>query len=149
MFGRQALGTRSPVDHLSLIDLITRIVGGGQARGVADGAVDVDGFSTAATDQVVVVVTDSHLVECRGAGGLDAPDDALVREDPERVIYGLSRYGTDVSTNVTGDVVGHAVGTTRHRPQHGQALSRDLKTVFSQQVGRIVLHGSVLSQSLD
>ena len=60
---RETLRTRAPVNHLRLIDLVTRGVGGGQTRGVANGAVDIDRFSADATNQVVVVVTDTIFVK--------------------------------------------------------------------------------------
>jgi hypothetical protein len=44
---RVTIGTGAQVDHLRFIDLVTRGLGGGQARGVADGAVDGDRFSSA------------------------------------------------------------------------------------------------------
>ncbi len=77
---RETLRTASPVDHLGLIDLVIRVVGGGQARGHTDRAVDV---------------------------------------------------------------VRRAVGPTRYRPQHSQALSRDLDTVFAKGAGCVDgrLHG--------
>ena len=37
----EALGAAAPVDHLGLVDLEARVVGGGQARRGTDGAVDV------------------------------------------------------------------------------------------------------------
>jgi len=58
---RETLGTAAPVDHLGLIDLVIRVVGGGQARGDTDRAVDVDHPSAAAADQVVMVVSDPVL----------------------------------------------------------------------------------------
>ena len=83
---RETLGTCAPVDYLRLIDLVTRVGGGGQARGVADGTVDVDRFSARATDQVVVVVPDTILVEGRRPGGLDAPDETLLGQHLKGVV---------------------------------------------------------------
>src|SRR6266852_1527114 len=97
---RETLGTGAPVDHLRFIDLVTRGVGGGQARGVADGAVDVDRFSAGATNQMVVVVTDSSLVKGRRPRRLDAPDEALLGQDPESVVHRLTRDGADLGANV-------------------------------------------------
>ncbi len=37
-----AVGAAAPVDDLGFVDLVAGIVGGGEARRVADGAVDVD-----------------------------------------------------------------------------------------------------------
>jgi hypothetical protein len=137
---RETLGAGAPVDHLRFIDLVTRVGAGGQARGVADGAIDIDRFPACATDQVVVVVTDTILVEGRRSGGLDATDESLLDQDPKGIVHRLSGDGADLGANVLGDVVGRAVGPTRHRPQHGQALGRDLDTMFAKEVGWISSH---------
>ena len=149
MIGRETLGTRPPVDHFRLIDLITEIVGSGQARGVTDGTVDINSFSAGATDQVMVVVTDSILVKGRRPRRLDAPNEALLRQNPESVVYRLSRNSPDIGPNVRGDIVRRAVGMTRHSPQHGQALGRDLEAVFAKKVGWIINHYRVIRQVLD
>ena len=149
MMCRKTLGAHSPVNYLRLIDLKTRVVGSGQARGVADGTVDVDGFAAGATDRVVVIVTDSILVKCRRPGGLDAPDEALLHQDPQSVVYRLSRNRTNVGTNFPGDIIRRAVGTTRHRPQHSQALRRDVHTVFAKKFGWIISHPRRIRQNLD
>src|SRR5262245_54154455 len=97
--GRQTPGTGAPVDHLRLIDFIARVGGGGQAGGVADGAVHIDRVSAGATDQVVVVVANAILVECRRAGGLDAPEESLLDQHAEGVVHRLSRDGADLGAN--------------------------------------------------
>jgi hypothetical protein len=116
---------------------------------VAHGAVDVGCFSTDAADHMVVVVTDPILIAGRRTGRLDAPDEALLGQDFEGVVDRLSRNGTDFSTNVTGDVFRRAVGPTRHRPQHGQTLGRDLDIVLAKKVVWIVSHECTLDQNLD
>jgi len=103
-------------------------------------AIGVDRFSTGAADEVVVVITDPGLVESRRPGGLDAPDEALLDQHPEGVVHRLSRDGTDVGANVLGDGVCRAVGPTRHRSQDGQALGRDLDTMFAKEGGWIFGH---------
>ena len=141
---RETLRTLAPVDHLRLIDLVTRCVGGGQARGVADGAVDVDCFSAGATNQVVVVVPDSILVKGRRPGGLDTPDDTLLGQYPQGVVHRLSRDGTDLGTHVCGDVVSRAMGPPRNRTQNRQALSRYLDTMFAKDFCWIVTHPAMI-----
>jgi hypothetical protein len=141
---RETLGTGAPVDHLRLIDLVTRVGGGGQARGVADGAIDIYCFSARATDQVVVVVPNSILVKGRRSGGLDAPNESLLDQHPKGVVHRLSRDGADLGANVLGDLVGRAVGPTRHHPQHGETLGRDLDTMFAKEVGWIARHNRIV-----
>src|SRR5262249_52463386 len=97
---RETLGTGPPVDHLRLVDRVTRVGGGGQARGVADGTIDIDRFSAGATDQVMVVVTNTILVEGRRSGGLDAPEESPLDQHPEGVVHRLSRDGADLGANV-------------------------------------------------
>ena len=63
---------------------------------------------------------------------------------PKRVVHRLSRDDADFVANVLGDVVRRTVGSPRHRPQHRQALSRDLDTVFAKNLGGIVIHGLTL-----
>ena len=75
----QALGAPAPVDDLGLVDLVARVVGRRQARGVADGAVDVDHPAAGAADEVVVVVADPVLVAGRRPRGLDAPQERPCR----------------------------------------------------------------------
>src|SRR4029453_12220806 len=85
-----AAGAPTPVDDLGLVDLVTRVVGGDQARSVADRAVHVDHAPACSTDQVVVVVADPILVAGRRSGGLNPPEDALVAEDREGVVHRLT-----------------------------------------------------------
>lgn len=47
---RETIGAEPPINDLGLVDLKPRVVGGGEARRVADGAIDIDGFSTGAAD---------------------------------------------------------------------------------------------------
>jgi hypothetical protein len=95
---------------------------------------------------MVVVVTDSILVQGRRPSGLDSPDEALLGQDAEGVVHRLSRDGTDLGANVLDDVVHHTMGPTRHRSQHGQALSRDLESVFAKHLGSIVKHDVIIGQ---
>ena len=96
-----------------------------------------------------MVVTDPILVAGRRPGGLDAPDEAVLGQDSESVVYRLSRNGTDLGTSNLGDSVRRSVEPTRHRPQYGQTLGRDLDTVFAKEFGRIVRHGWIVCSHLD
>ena len=96
-----------------------------------------------------MVVADAILVEGRRPGGLDAPDEALLGQDPEGVVHRLSRDGADLGANIFGDVIRRAVGPTRDRPQHGHALGRDLDTVFAKDFGWIVTHDAHDMANLD
>ena len=80
-----------------------------------------------------MVVADPVLVARRRPGGLDAPEEALVGEDAERVVDGLARDGADLGPHDLVDVVGGAVRPVGHRPQHGQPLGRDLQAVLAEE----------------
>src|SRR5690242_12714119 len=60
--GGGAGGAQAPVGDLGLVDPVAGDVGGGQAGGVADRAVDVDDRAAGPADEVVVVVADPSLV---------------------------------------------------------------------------------------
>ena len=125
--GGDAVGTSPPVDDLGLVDLVARVVGGGQAGGVTDRAVDVDGLPARPADEVVVVVADAVLVPGRRAGGLDAPEQPLLGERPEHVVHRLARDGAERGPHDLLDLVGGAVRRGVHRPQHRDALRRHLQ----------------------
>src|SRR5215469_8824471 len=82
---RGALGTSAPEDDLGLADLVARVVGGRQAGGVADRAVDVGDGTARPADDVVVVVSDPRLVARHGARRLDPPHQARVSQHPQHV----------------------------------------------------------------
>jgi hypothetical protein len=89
---------------------------------------------------VVVVITNPALVTSWRAGGLDAPDKALVDQHTECVVHRLSRDRANIVTNVFGDRVCRAVRPTPHRSQHSQALGRDLDAAVGKQRGWIPRH---------
>ena len=82
-------GAQAPVGDLGLVDHEALVVGGRQARHLADGAVDVDDGAARAADEVVVVVADARLVAGHGAGRLDPADQPGVGERAQRVVDGL------------------------------------------------------------
>ena len=62
-------------------------------------------------------------------------DQTPVGEDTESVVYRLAGDDADLGPDGVGDVVRRAVRLTGHRRQDGEALSRDLDTVLSEQSG--------------
>src|ERR1700730_10053520 len=62
---RDTFGTSAPVDDLGFVDLVARVVGGRQARGVADRTVDVDHPAAGPADEAVVGVIAPGLVAGR------------------------------------------------------------------------------------
>jgi hypothetical protein len=145
----EALGAAAPVDHLSFIDLVSRVVGGRQARRGTDRAVDVDHAAARTADQVVVVVADPVLMARRRPGRLDAPDQALFDQDAEDVVHRLAGDDADLSPYDPGDGVRRDVRSTRHRRQNGQALRRDLNAMLAQQALCIARHVRVIRVDLD
>ena len=77
--GGFAVGASAPVDDFCFIDREARVVGCGEAWFMTGRAIDVRGFSATATNHMVVVVTDSVFVQCRGSSWLDASDQVFFR----------------------------------------------------------------------
>ena len=61
-------------------------------------------------------------------------DEALVGQESQGVVHRLARDGPDLGSHHIGNVVCRAVRSTRHRPQDGQALGRDLHAVPAQKI---------------
>jgi len=105
-----AFGASAPIDDLCLIDMKTMAFAGGQAWGVSDGAIHILCLPAGAADEVMVVVTHPIFEKCRGAGGLDTPDDAFLHQDPEGIIDRLAGNYADLSADILGDRIRCAVG---------------------------------------
>jgi hypothetical protein len=90
LFFAQALRTTAQVGDFGLVDLVAHVVGRRQARGSADGAIDVDDSAALATYQVVVVIINATFVASSGPDGLNPPDETLVDQDAEGVVDGLA-----------------------------------------------------------
>lgn len=68
------------------------VIGGGQAGGLTDRAVDIADGAAFAADDVMVVVVDPGLVPGQVSGRLDAADQPRGRQRVEDVVDGLERY---------------------------------------------------------
>jgi hypothetical protein len=75
---------------------------------------------------MVMIVADPVLEARRRSRGLDSPEEALIGQGTQRVVDGLTRYGTELRSDDPVDVVRCAVRSLGHRPQYSQTLSRDL-----------------------
>lgn len=117
-----------------------------QAGGVTHGAVDVDGRSAGAADEVVVVVADAILVAGGGAGGLDATEKALLDERPERVVDGLARDRAERVAHALRDLIRRAMRLERDRAQHRETLGGHLHAVLAEKRGRIDAHGATVAK---
>ena len=109
---RLTVGTQAPVHDFGLVDLVAHGIGGLEARGVADGAIDVVDGGAATADQVVVVVTRAHLVAGGMAGRLEATHESCGGERPQHVVDRLVRHGAELSAHCTGEFVGGRVRAT-------------------------------------
>src|SRR5690606_16672852 len=101
---------------LRLVDLESGVLGGGEAWGLADGAVDVEQSATPPADQVVVVVADAILVARRRAGRLDAAQQTLLGKDGDGVVHGPARDRADLAADDLDHLVGGDVRAGRDRP---------------------------------
>ena len=102
-----------------------------EAGGFTDGAADVFGASTGTTDEVVMVVADAVFVASRGIGGLDAADDAFIREDVQDVIDRLAGNRAQFTAGARGQLVGRGVRMKGDRAENGQPLRRDGQVVLA------------------
>ena len=107
---RQAIRTSSPIGDLGFVDLVALVVGGREAGGGADRAVDVDHTAADATDQMVVVVADAIFETSRRPGGLNAPDEAFGDQEAEGVVDRLERDRADLGPDDLSHAVGRNVG---------------------------------------
>src|SRR5258707_11782012 len=101
--GSGTVGAQAPVDDLGLVDREAVVVGRGQARGLADRAVDVSDDTARPAHDVVMIVPDASLEPGRGAGRLDAAHESRRRERVEGVIHGLEGDMADAIAHPDGD----------------------------------------------
>ena len=130
-----ALGAGTPVNDLGFVNYEPVVVGGLQARPVPYRALDVFRAAASATDEVVVVVIDSVLIAGGRARRLDAPNEAIIGQYAEGVVYRLAGDGTDLRSYELSDLVCRAVRPTAHCPENSQTLSGNLDTAPAQRVG--------------
>lgn len=114
-----------------MINLKPRRIRVGQTMRLAQGTFNIDRGSAASANDMMVIVADSVLVQSGRLSRLNAPNHSLIDQDPERVVHGLSRDGTDIGSGFLGDFVCRAVGSPRNRPEYGQALGRHLQSVLT------------------
>ena len=143
-------GAVPPIDHFGLVDREASGVGGLEARGMSDGAVDVDHAAAGAADEVVVVVADPVLIAGGRAGGLDPSQEARLDEGPEAVEDRLMRDRPEGGPDAGLDLFGGGVRARGDRFEDRHPLGGDLQAVGPEavgrggKVGRVVGHGSGL-----
>lgn len=145
---RDALRASAPVNHLGLIHLVAGSLGGGEARGRADRAVDIHHPAAGATDQMMVVVTGPVLVARGRPRRLDAAEEALLGEEREGIVDSLTGYDPDPGSHHRGHVIRSGMRTTRHRREHSESLGRDLHRVLPKDL-RWIHHRERISLLLD
>jgi len=142
-------GATAPVDYLGLVDLEARVIHGGQARRGTDRTVDIHHPAAVPADEVVMIIAGPPLVTRRRPGGLDATDETLVGQDAQSVVHRLTGDDADLGAHDLGGFVRRTVRSARHRRQNGQTLSRDLDTVSTKKIGRVVVHDDRMIQILE
>jgi hypothetical protein len=96
-------------------------VGWGEAGPASDGAVDIGGDPTTATDNVVVIVTHPQLVEGHTARRLDAPGYPGADQGGQHVVDGLGGHRPELLGDHGSDRLGFRVRSTPQGPQGRQA----------------------------
>jgi hypothetical protein len=89
---------------------------------------------------MVMVVAHPILEASGGPGGLNAPDQALGRQDAERVVDRLQRNGPDLGPDDIRDGIGRDMGMTRDRPKDGQPLGGHLNAALPKELSQIDGH---------
>ncbi len=98
---------------------------------------------------MVMVVAHPILITRSRACWLDAPNDALLRQKPQRVVHRLPRNGTNFVANILGYVVRRTMGAARNRTQHGNALRGDVDLMFPKEFSWVVGHTMMIEHILD
>jgi hypothetical protein len=109
-------GAEPPEGDLSFVEDEAVGVGWGEAGSAADGAVDIGGEPTTATDNMVVVVANPQLVEGHTAGRLDAPGYPGVDQGGQHVVDGLGGYRPQLLGDHGSDRFGFGVRSTPQGP---------------------------------
>lgn len=125
------------MDDLGLIKKETMVVVGGEARGRADGTIDVIHQIAPSANEMVMIVSNPVLVAGNRSCGLYPTQEVFLNEDPKCVVHGLTGDRSQLVANGFGDVLSGDVWVASHGFHHGDALSGDLEALFSQFVGEI------------
>src|SRR5215469_3918271 len=102
-FCGSAAGADAPVNDLGFVDREAAVVGSGQARRLADRAVDVCDDAARPAHDVVVVVPDTALEPGRAVGRFDAADESRCGERVQGVVNGLQGDMTYAVPDPGGD----------------------------------------------
>ena len=73
---------------------------------------------------------------------MDAPNQVFVDQDPQRVVYGLERDGSDLGPDDFGHTVGRDVRLRCHGPQNRQSLGRDLDAALTKELRGVDGHAT-------
>jgi hypothetical protein len=107
------------------------MLGGRQARPLADRTIDVQHPVADAADEMVVVVPDPVLIPGGRPGRLDAPDEPVLAQIGKRVVDRLRRDRTDLGPGPIGNQVCRDVRYVGDRPQDRQSLGGDTETALT------------------
>jgi hypothetical protein len=118
-----------------------------ETRRFANGAIDVDHSPADATDQMVMVVTDTILESRRRSRRLNAPQKAFRYQDAERVVDRLHRDRADFGSHRIGHGIGGNVRFARDCPQDRQSLGSYLDAALPKEISRVANHGDTISNN--
>ena len=84
------LRTPAPKSNLRFVDFVAKVVARLKTRRRADYTVNVNDVAADTTDEVMVIVTHAIFITRRRSDRLNSTNQALLYQDGECVIYGLS-----------------------------------------------------------
>ena len=139
----RAVGAPAPVDDLGLVDLVARVVWGGEARERRPRRSRRRPSARRSGRRGGGGCRRPGPRSASATGGLDAAEEAAVGEGGERVVHRLPGRGAELGPDQTVDLVRGAVRSDRQCPEHGQALRSHVQTVPAQEVD---LRGEVVGR---
>jgi len=145
----EAVRTSSPVANFGLVYLIASAVPGFETRRPPNRAVYIHHAAADATDEMVMVVTDTILVAGRRARWLNTSDEVRCDQDIKCVVHRLQRNRADFCANGARDDIRRDVRSPGDRPEHRNSLSCYLYSTLSKRLRRITEHSCIVDQILE
>ena len=120
---------------------------------MTEGAVDVDESVALPADEMMVVVAHPVFVASGRTGRLDAADDSVLGQNPERVVHRLTRHRADVGRDHLEHHISRCVRMAANCRHDRQSLRSDAEPVLTQNLswirGVCRGHGTTIAINLE